>query len=135
MALQQGLTTNFKRRCLAVLEGSTLMMALYDETASLGPAVAVYTAEGEVTGTGYTAGGVLLTGVGIVVDDTVAYLTFDPPEWDPANFSARGALIYDAADANSTVAVLDFGSLKVATTRFAPAMPVPTASTALVRLE
>ena len=135
MALRQGLTTSFKHRCLSVLDGATLMMALYGESATLGPDTATYTTDGEIEGTGYTAGGVMLTGVVISTDGTVAYLTFDAPERDPAGFSARGALIYDATDSNSTVAVLDFGSLKTVTTRFAPAMPSATADAALVRLE
>lgn len=135
MALRQGLTTSFKHRCLSVLEGATLKMALYGESAALGPDTAVYTTDGEIEGTGYTAGGVVLTGVEISTDGTVSYLTFDAPEWDPADFSARGALIYDATDSDSTVAVLDFGSLKTAATRFAPAMPAATADAALIRLE
>lgn len=135
MALEQGQTTSFKLRCLSVLSGATLKMALYTEDAALGPDTAVYTTDGEVTGSGYTAGGVILANVVITTSGTTAYLSFDAPEWDPAEFSARGALIYDATDSDSAVAVLDFGATKVATTRFAPSMPLATATTALIRLE
>lgn len=135
MALEQGQTTSFKLRCLSVLSGATLKMALYTEEAALGPSTTVYTTDGEVSGTGYTAGGVPLTNVVITTSGTTAYLSFDAPEWDPAEFSARGALIYDAADSDSTVAVLDFGATKTVTTRFAPSMPLATATTALIRLE
>lgn len=135
MALEQGQTTSFKLRCLSVLNGATLKMALYTDEAALGPTTTVYTTDGEVVGTGYTAGGVALTNVAIGTDGTTAYLSFDAPVWDPAEFSVRGALIYDADDSNSTVAVLDFGATKTAATRFAPSMPLATATTALIRLE
>lgn len=39
----------------------TIMAALYQATASIGPSTTVYSATGEVTGSGYTAGGVAAT--------------------------------------------------------------------------
>jgi hypothetical protein len=71
-------------------------------------------ATNEVVGTGYTAGGVTLTG-GIVTQDNsanVVYITFDSPITWTGTFSTRGALIYNSSSSNYSVCVLDFWSGK-----------------------
>jgi hypothetical protein len=94
----------------------------------------VYDAANEVTGTGYVAGGQLLTGVTIGASENgVVYVNFDNVVWDPATFTARGALIYNTTRSNASVAVLDFGSDKICTNTFTVTMPVNSASTALLR--
>jgi hypothetical protein len=54
--------------------------------------------------------------------------------WDPASFTARGALIYNASKGDKAIAVLDFGSDKTTTTTFTVQMPANTASSALIRV-
>ena len=50
---------------------------------SLGPSTTVYDAANEVTGTGYVAGGQLLTGVTISASENgVVYVNFDNVVWD-----------------------------------------------------
>jgi hypothetical protein len=139
MAFQQGQTLSFRSEIIQGeqdLSTDTLYMALYTGFATLGPTTAVYTTDNEVTGTGYTAGGVEVTGVTIntdVVSNTV-YVNFDDVSWPGANFTARGALIYNSSKSDKSVAVLDFGSDKVFTSvTNTVTMPVNSASTALLR--
>ena len=110
-------------------------MALYNGNANLNPATTAYTSVNEVTGTGYTAGGQTMTGVTISYDATnsVAYVNFANVVWNPAAFTARCALIYDATASNASIAVIDFGSDKTCTTSFTVTMPANTYSTALIR--
>jgi hypothetical protein len=137
MALQQTLTTSFKQQILVAgqnLSADVLYIALYDGFATLGPDTTVYNSTNEVTGTGYIAGGKVLTGVTISTSENgVVYVNFDNVVWDPASFTARGALIYNASRGNASVAVLDFGSDKTSSTTFTVTMPVNSASTALLR--
>jgi hypothetical protein len=137
MAFEQTLTTSFKQDILLGvhdLDTDTIKMALYLATADLGAATTVYTTSGETSGTGYTAGGKVLTGVTVLTSGTTAYVDFADPSWDPAAFTARGALIYNASKSNKAIAVLDFGSDKTATTIFTVQMPANTATSALIRI-
>jgi hypothetical protein len=137
MAFDQTLTTSFKQDILLGvhdLETDDIRMALYLATADLGADTAVYTATGETAGTGYTAGGETLTGVTVLTSGTTAYVDFANPVWNPASFTARGALIYNASKSNKAIAVLDFGSDKTATTTFTVQMPANTAASALIRI-
>jgi len=137
MAFEQTLTTSFKQDILLGvhdLETDDIKMALYLATADLGAATTVYTTSGETSGTGYTAGGKTLTGVTVLTSGTTAYVDFADPSWDPADFTARGALIYNASKSNKAIAVLDFGSDKTTTTVFTVQMPANTATSALIRI-
>jgi hypothetical protein len=137
MAFDQTLTTSFKQDILLGvhdLDTDTLKMALYLATADLGADTTIYTTTGETSGTGYTAGGNTLTGVTVLTSGTTAYVDFADPTWNPANFTARGALIYNASKSNKAIAVLDFGSDKTTTTTFTVQMPANTATSALIRI-
>jgi hypothetical protein len=137
--IQQGLTISFKKEMLQAgqnLVTDTLKMALYTALADLGPATTVYTTNNEIVGTGYTEGGELVTGATISTDtqtETV-YVDFNDVSWPGANFTARGALIYNVTQGNKSIAVLDFGSDKTFTAaNNTVTMPVNTATTALIR--
>jgi len=137
MAFNQTLTTSFKQDILLGvhdLDTDTLKMALFLATADLGAATTVYSTTGETSGTGYTPGGEILTGVTVLTADTTAYVDFANPSWSPAAFTARGALIYNASKGNKAIAVLDFGADKTATTTFTVQMPANTATSALIRI-
>lgn len=137
MAFDQTLTTSFKQDILLGvhdLETDTIKMALFLATADLGASTTVYTTTGETSGTGYTAGGKVMTGVTVLTADTTAYVDFADTSWDPAAFTARGALIYNASKSNKAIAVLDFGSDKTTTTTFTVQMPANTATSALIRI-
>jgi len=137
MAFDQTLTTSFKQEILLGvhdLDTDTLKMALYLGSANLGAATTVYTTAGETSGAGYTAGGNTLTGVTVLTSGTTAYVDFANSLWNPASFTARGALIYNASKGNKAIAVLDFGADKTTTTTFTVQMPANTATNALIRI-
>ena len=137
MAFDQTLTTSFKQEILLGvhdLDTDTLKMALYLGSANLGAATTVYTTAGETSGAGYVAGGNTLTGVTVLTSGTTAYVDFANSSWNPASFTARGALIYNASKGNKAIAVLDFGADKTTTTIFTVQMPANTATNALIRI-
>ena len=136
MSFDQTLTTSFKQDCLLGVQNlstDTLKIALYTAEADLNAATTVYSTANEVVGIGYVAGGNTLTGVTVLTSGTTAYVDFADSTWNPASFTARGALIYNASKGNKSIAVLDFGSDKTATTSFTVQMPANTATSALIR--
>jgi hypothetical protein len=127
-------TTSFKKELyqgIHDLTTDTLKIALYTANADLNEATTVYTTSGEVTGTGYTAGGVTLTGITINASGFTAYVDFDNVVFN-ASVTARCALIYNSSQSNKSIAVLDFGSDKTST-NFTITMPANTATAALIR--
>ena len=139
MPLEQGQTLSFRSEMIQGqqnLASNTLKMALYTGDATLGPTTTVYTTTNEVVGTGYTAGGRVITGVTINTDSNTntVYVNFNNVSWAGANFTARGALIYNSTQSNKSIAVLDFGADKLFTaTNNIITMPVNSATTALLR--
>jgi hypothetical protein len=112
----------------------TFYMALYTADADLGESTTAYTTTEEVSGVGYTAGGIALSGVSVGLSDNTAFVGFNNAVWSPAAFTARGALIYNLSKSNRSVAVLNFGNDKTSTTTFTVQMPPATATTALIRI-
>lgn len=138
MPIQQGQCTVFKKNCLSGLEnfaaGTSYVykIALYTAFAELSYNTLIYTTTNEITGTGYTAGGNTLTPIVPATDEQVAYISFQNTTWNPASFTARGALIYNSTT-NAAVAVLDFGSDKTATNTFTVTFPTADATNAIIR--
>jgi len=112
--------------------GDTIKMALYTNNATLNADTAAYTATGEVSASGYTAGGVTLT-VEKGLSNNTAYISFEDATISAA-FTARGALIYKDGGSNPAICVLDFGSDKTATTTFTVTFPTASSADALIRL-
>jgi hypothetical protein len=136
MSIVQTLTTSFKGQLpLAVHDFTTdtMKLALYLSTANLGADTTVYTATGESTGTGYTAGGIVLTGVTVLTYGTTVYIDFDSPAWAGV-LTARGGLIYNYSKANKSVAVINFGADKTSVNTFTVQMPANTYTSALIRI-
>lgn len=137
MAIQQTLTTSFKQQILLAqqdISTDTLKLALFTGLASIGPNTTVYDTSYEVVGTGYTAGGVILTGVTINASaDGIVYVNFNNAVWNPAAFTARGGLIYNFSKGNKSVAVLDFGADKTCQSTFTVQMPANSSTSALLR--
>lgn len=136
MAFEQTLTTSFKQDVLLGvhnLVADTIKIALFTAEADLTASTTVYSSSNEVVGTGYTAGGLVLAGATVLTSGTTAYVDFNNAVWPVANFTARGALIYNASKGNKAIAVLDFGSDKTTTTSFTVQMPANTVSSALIR--
>jgi hypothetical protein len=141
MAIGQTQTTVFKLNLLKALENFnvgtpyTYKIALYTANATLNETTTVYTVDGEITGTGYVAGGKNLTITGLGSDTTTntAYVSFVDVTWSPANFTTAGALIYNSTT-NAAVCVLNFGSDKTATSTFTITFPSATSTTAVLRI-
>jgi hypothetical protein len=138
MAISQAFCTSAK---LGFLSGTyapltdTMKIALYTSTATLDATTTAYSTTNEVVGTGYIAGGNTLAGAAISSASGTAWITFSDSSWTTATITARGALIYDSSASNAAIAVLDFGSDKVATAgTFTVQMPVAAAATALIRI-
>ena len=139
--ITQTACTVFKANMLKGLEnfntGSpyTYKMALYNALADLNDTTTVYTTSNEVTGTGYTAGGVTLTPTTILsdTDNNTAYVSFANVTWSPASFTCRGALVYNSTT-NAAVFVLNFGSDKTATSSFTVQFPTANSTSAILRI-
>jgi hypothetical protein len=142
MPLVQGATNTFKTGLASGtfnFASDTFKIALYSDTASLGPTTSAYTTDGEITGTGYTAGGNTLTvsvtpTTGADPTNTTAYLSFSNSTWNPAAFTCRGALIYKSGGGNPTVCVLDFGGDKTCSTSFEVQFPAASSTSAIIRI-
>jgi hypothetical protein len=142
MPIEQGATNAFKTGLPAGtfnFATDTFKMALYTGGATIGPTTAAYTTTNEITGTGYVAGGNVLTvsvqpTTGADPNNTVAYLSFSNVTWNPAAFTCRGALIYKVGGGNPTVCVLDFGGDKTATTSFEVQFPAANSTNAIIRI-
>jgi len=134
MSILQTQTTSFKTELYTAvhnLSTDTLKIALYTASADLNESTTVYSATNEVTGTGYVAGGVALTGVTISSSGYTAYVDFADVVFG-ASVTARCALIYNVTQGNKSIAVLDFGSDKTSA-NFTITMPANSATAALIR--
>jgi len=140
MILGQAQTTTFKLNLLKGLEnfntGSpyTYKIALYNAVSTINSETTAYTTQDEITGGSYVAGGNILTPIiGSDPSNNTAYVTFANVTWSPANFTAAGALIYNSTT-NASVAVLNFGGEKKASSSFTIEFPAATSTTAVIRI-
>jgi hypothetical protein len=127
-------TTSFKKELYEAIHNfstDTFKIALYTANANLDEATTAYSAANEVSGTGYVAGGIALTGTTIGSSGYTAFVNFANAAFGAA-VTARCALIYNSSKANRSVVVLDFGSDKTSAA-FVVTMPANTATTALIR--
>jgi hypothetical protein len=108
----------------------TIKMALYTNAATLDEDTAIYTTDGEVSASGYTASGVTLT-VEKGLTNNTAFISFENVTITAA-LVARGALIYK--DGGAAICVLDFGSDKTSTNTFIVTFPTASSADALIRL-
>ena len=141
MAITQAICTVFKQDLMSPggnLEAQSLKCALYTNAATLNATTSVYITADEVTGnvaTNYTTGGNTLTNVAISVDGTTAIFDADNVKFPNATISAQAALLYNANNANSAIAVLDFGGVKTSTNgTFELQFPTANASAGLIRI-
>jgi len=117
--ITQGLAVGFKIDLLQQLSKDQFRIALYLERASLSKNTSVYSPDGEVPEflgspnidairTGYTTGGLVLTGFKVSREEDTAVLRWDNPMWPNSTINARGALIYNYTRGRTAVAVWDF---------------------------
>jgi hypothetical protein len=146
MAITSALCTSFKTELLEgkhdfnASGGHTFKIALYTSSADLGAATTSYSTTNEVVGTGYTAGGVVLTNIDPAASGTTAFVDFADATWTTATITAAGALIYNTTtdggtDTTNAVAVISFGGDKTSTNGdFVVQMPTADASNAIIRI-
>jgi hypothetical protein len=142
MAITQAMTTSFKQELMEGVHDfttHTFKIALYTSSATLSAATTAYTTSNEVSGTGYTAGGLdlVVVGTAVSISGTTAFIDFNDAVFSNATITARGALIYNSTVAGDpAVAVLDFGADKTSTSGdFTVQFPAADASNAIVRIE
>jgi hypothetical protein len=112
-------------------------IALFTSAATLSAATTAYSTSNEVSGTGYSAGGNILTVSQVPTSSgTTAFIDFADTTWSTATITARGALIYLAnGTTNPAVAVLDFGGDKTSTAgNFTIQFPAADATNAILRI-
>jgi hypothetical protein len=129
-------TVSFREELLKAihnLQTDTLKLALYTSLVTLNEDTTAYSVTHEVVGSGYSAGGVVLTGVTINNSNDIVYVNFNNAAWNPASFTSAGGLIYNFSKANRSIAVISFGNDKTATNTFTVQMPTNTYTSALLR--
>jgi hypothetical protein len=143
---QQTATTSFKVQLAQGLHNfgptnpNTFYIALFNGLANIGPSTTQYVfgMTGEVTGSGYTQGGIALTIINPptsgATNGTVAYWGFNNAIWSPASFTARSALIYNQSQNNASVCVINFGGDKTCLNSFTVQFPVNGPTTSILRI-
>ena len=135
--------TSFKKQ---LLEGAhdfrvgqnVFKIALYTEAANLDANTTAYTTTGEIVGTGYTAGGLVLTQSNPAQFAASGIVTFSNVSWT-GPIAARGALIYNSTPVhtytNPACIVLDFGITRTALNNtFQIRFPAATDQAAIIRV-
>jgi hypothetical protein len=121
----------------------TFKAALYLTTATVNASTTAYSSTNEVSGTGYTAGGVTVTNA-TAPTATNSSATAGVAYWTPSasityttvtlTTAFDCVLIYNSSQSNKAVSVHTFGSQTVTAGTFTLTMPANTTSTALLRL-
>jgi hypothetical protein len=127
----------------AATTADTFKAALYLTSATVNAATTVYSSTGEVSGAGYTAGGVTVTNA-TVPDATNTSATAGVAYWTPSasitytsvtlSTAFDAVLIYNSTQADKAVSVHTFGSQTITAGTFTLTMPTNDTSTALLRL-
>ncbi len=139
MSTTAALCNSFKQEILAMTPhtaADVYKIALYtDAAATLSKSTTAYTATGEVSGAGYTAGGMALSGFSVTLDGDTAILDWTTdPVWATATITADTALIYNSSRANKAVAVVKFTSASSTAAAFTVQLPAAAAATGIVRI-
>lgn len=145
----QAVCTSFKQELLngihalgtSVTRGSTaadtFKAALYLASATVNASTTTYSTTGEVSGTGYTAGGVTFTWVAPSSSGTTAFSTPSASfAWTTVTLSTAFdcVLLYNSTQANRAVSAHTFGSQTVTAGNFTITMPTNDSTNALLRI-
>lgn len=137
-AHQFGTVTLVSRTSLTAPTTDTLKAALYLATATMNAATTAYSATNEVSGTGYTAGGVTVTNATApTTSGTTAFWTPSASfAWTTATLSTAfdTVLLYNSTQSNRAISVHTFGSQTVTAANFTLTMPTNAAGTALLNI-
>jgi len=150
MANSQALCTSFKVELMTALHAlgttvtrgattaDTVKAALYVTTGTLGAGTTAYSSTDEVSGTGYSAGGVTVTnGTAPTSSGTTAF-------WTPSasivystvtlSTAFNAVLLYNSTQSNRAIGVYTFGSQTITAGTFTLTMPTNDSSNALIRI-
>jgi len=117
--------------------------ALYLASATINASTTAYTVTGEVSGTGYTAGGIAVTAATpptATNASTTAGVAFFTPSGNLVYTAVTlttafdAVLIYNASQSNKAVSVHTFGSQTITSGTFTLTMPANTSTSALIRI-
>jgi hypothetical protein len=144
MAITTAMCTSFKSELLGGthdLDTDSLKLALIKASPS-GTYNAATTNYSDVTGnsdeasgTGYSAGGQVLDGATISIDGTTAIVDFTDEVFSNVTLSADGCIIYNTAQANKAIAVIDFGgTVSASAGDLTIEFPAANASNAVIRI-
>jgi hypothetical protein len=155
MANTQALTTSFLGEVLTATHNfgaspiragttaDTFKAALYLASATINASTTAYSVTNEVSGTGYTAGGVTVTNATAPLSSNTS-TTAGTAYWTPSasityttvtlTTAFDAVLIYNSTQSDKAVSVHTFGSQTITAGTFTLTMPSNTTSTALLRL-
>ena len=140
---QLGTATLVSRTSLTSPTTDTLKAALYLSSATMNASTTAYTAVNEVSGTGYTAGGVTVTNATAPTStnaSATAGVAFFTPSASIVYTTVTLAtafdavLIYNSTQSDKAISVHTFGSQTITAGTFTLTMPANTTSAALIRL-
>lgn len=149
MANSQALATSYKVETMngihafgttvvrAGTGADTFKAALYLASASIGAGTTVYSGTGEVSGSGYSAGGVTFTWVAPNSSGTTAFTSPSASiVYTAVTLSTAFdcVLLYNSTQGNKAVAAYTFGSQTVTAGNFTLTIPTNDATTGLLRL-
>lgn len=140
---QLGTATLVSRTSLTAPTTDTLKAALYLASATKDASTTVYNTTGEVSGTGYTAGGVTVTNA-TAPASTNTSTTAGTAYWTPSASITYTTvtlatafdcvLLYNSTQSNKAISVHTFGSQTITAGTFTLTMPANTTAAALIRL-
>ena len=140
---QLGTSTIVSRGSLTSPATDTLKAALYLTTATVNASTTTYSASNEVSGTGYTAGGITVTNATAPTStntSATAGVAFFTPSASFVYTTVTLAtafdtvLLYNSTQSNKAISVHTFGSQTITAGTFTLTMPANTTSAALIRL-
>ena len=135
---QLGAATLTSRTSLTSPTTDAVKAALYLVSATTNGSNTAYTATGEVSGTGYTAGGVTVTNATAPTTNSTSGV------WTPSasivyttvtlSTAFDAVMIYNSTQSNKAIGVYTFGSQTITAGTFTLTMPANTAGNALISL-
>lgn len=140
---QLGAATLVSRTSLTSPTTDTLKAALYLASATINASTTAYSASNEVSGTGYTAGGVTVTNATAPTStntSATAGVAFFTPSasivYTTVTLSTAfdAVLLYNSTQSNKAISVHTFGSQTITAGTFTLTMPANSTSAALIRL-
>lgn len=149
MANTQSMCTSFLQELMQGLQnfttstGNSFKAALYLASATINASTTQFTTTNEVSGTGYTAGGIAVTN-GTSPTFSNASATAGVAYWTPSasltytsvtlTTAFDAVLIYNNTNSNRAVSVHTFGSQTITAGTFTLTMPTNSTTTGLLRL-